>query len=76
MNAFLGLARGLFRVVEDCTSTGRARCAGIDADASRGQTGVKAAASDCDTRPIVVEARGANSGGRGGPPESLGLAIA
>lgn len=55
VDAYLGLARGLFRVTQDCTSTARASCADIDADAGRGPTTVKL--SGCDvTTPIVVEA--------------------
>jgi hypothetical protein len=53
VNAFLGLARGLFAVTEDCTSDARAECATIDVDAGKGPTKVKAA---CDTSPIVIEA--------------------
>ena len=56
VNAFLGLARGLFRVTQDCTSAARAMCSAIDADAGRGPTAVKAAAADCGAGPIVVEA--------------------
>jgi hypothetical protein len=56
INTYLGLARGLFRVTQDCTSTERASCATIDADFGRGPTAVKAAAADCNTNPIVLEA--------------------
>jgi hypothetical protein len=56
IDTYLGLARGLFRVTQDCTSAERASCLAVDADAGRGPTAVKAAAADCDTRPIVVEA--------------------
>ena len=54
VDAYLGLARGMFRVTQDCTSGSRADCASIDADAGKGPTTVKA--SECDTSPIVVEA--------------------
>jgi hypothetical protein len=54
--AFLGLARGLFRVTQDCTSTNRARAGAIDADAGRGPTAVHADAGACNAVPIVVEA--------------------
>ena len=56
VNAYLGLARGTFRVTQDCTSAARASCATIDADASRAPTAVEAAVADCDVNPIVVEA--------------------
>lgn len=56
VNAYLGLARGLFRVTQDCTSTDRASCATIDTDAARSPTAVKATASECNTASIVVEA--------------------
>ena len=56
VNAYLGLARGTFRVTQDCTSAARASCATIDADGSRAPTAVKADAADCDLRPIVIEA--------------------
>ena len=54
VNANLGLARGMFRVTQDCTSPARASCADIDADAGRGPTAVKL--SGCSTSPIVIEA--------------------
>ena len=54
VNAYLGLARGMFRVTHDCTSVGRSSCASIDVDGLRGPTVVKD--SNCDTTtPIVVE---------------------
>ena len=54
VNAYLGLARGLFRVTEDCTSGFRADCITIDADFGKGPTTVKT--TGCNTSPIVVEA--------------------
>ena len=54
VDAYLGLARGMFRVTEDCTSEFRADCTTIDADAGKGPTKVKA--SGCDSSPIVVQA--------------------
>ena len=54
VNAYLGLARGIFRVTQDCTSPARASCAGVDADAGRGPTTVKIAG--CNTQAIVVQA--------------------
>jgi hypothetical protein len=54
VDAYLGLARGMFRVTEDCTSGARADCITIDADAGKGPTKIKV--SKCDTSPIVVEA--------------------
>jgi hypothetical protein len=56
VDTYLGLARGLFRVTQDCTSVERASCATIDADATRSPTAVKAGAADCDTSPIMIEA--------------------
>ena len=52
--AYLGLARGMFRVTQDCTSAARADCAGIDLDAARSPTAVFASASGCD---LVAMAR-------------------
>ena len=57
VNAYLGLARGMFRVTQDCTSAGRASCADIDADAGRAPTAVKL--SGCSTAPIVIQASSA-----------------
>jgi hypothetical protein len=54
IHTYLGLARGLFRVTQDCTSVGRANCATIDGDV--GPTEVNAKIADCNTNPIVVEA--------------------
>ena len=54
VDTYLGLARGLFKVSQDCTSTSRASCAHIDADGESGPTIVKI--SGCDTSPIVVQA--------------------
>ena len=55
VNAYLGLARGIFRVTKDCTSSERASCATIDVDAGRSPTVVQA--SGCVAQPIVIEAR-------------------
>jgi hypothetical protein len=55
VNAYLGLARGLFRVTQDCTSVARAQCSWIDADTNRGPTAVKTP-TGCNTNDIVVEA--------------------
>ena len=57
--AYLGLARAMFRVTQDCTSAARERCATIDADAAHSPTAVHAAAADCGTQPIIVEATAA-----------------
>ena len=56
VDSYLGLARGLFKVTQDCTSIARDSCAHIDADAARSPTAVKVSASSCDTSPIIIEA--------------------
>lgn len=52
-NAFLGLARGMFRVTQDCVSANRGNASLIDVDGARGPTRLL---DDCETAPIVVEA--------------------
>ena len=54
VNAFGGLARGLFRVTQDCTSVSRDLATSIDVD--RSLTSIVANTSNCKTDPIVVEA--------------------
>ena len=56
VNAYLGLARGLVRVTQDCTTPSRDLAVAIDADAARSPTAVKPAGGTCDTSPIVLEA--------------------
>jgi hypothetical protein len=56
IDAYLGLARGLFKVTQDCTSAARASCVHIDADTARGPTAIKLSAASCDTSMIVIEA--------------------
>ena len=58
-----GLARGLFRVTQDCTSAGRDSCAAVDADAGRGPTAV--IAGNSDSAGIVEETDAATDMGMG-----------
>ena len=54
VNTFGGLARGLFRVTQDCTSVSRDLATSIDVD--RSLTSIVTNTSNCKTDPIVVEA--------------------
>ena len=53
VNAYLGLARGVFRVTKDCVSPGRDHIAATDVDLAHSPTDVE---QSCEARPIVVEA--------------------
>lgn len=55
VDTYLGLARGLVRVTEDCTSAGRESCGAIDVDGGRSPTIVRGPQAACGTSPIVVE---------------------
>ena len=56
VNAYLGLARGLFRVTKDCVSPGRDHIVTTDVDLAHSPTDVE---QSCEASPIVVEASAA-----------------
>jgi hypothetical protein len=56
VDAWGGLARGMFTVTQDCTSPGREQLSAIDLDGGRGPATVHADPAKCNMVPIVVEA--------------------
>jgi hypothetical protein len=65
IDAYGGLARGMFRVSVDCTSMNHEVTPSIDLDAARSPTKIGSSASECKSLavPIVVEARFADGSG-------------